>query len=1438
MHRTSSTWRTSTKTYYRISIVALVCLTALILSVVSAFDITVSAGSAASGQDTKAAALVKASPAASAALESLKRATGARIKAHVARETGNYDFVRAADGQVMAVDHSSSSPEERAFDFLRGRGALIGMNAAERQASGSKLSSESTSTSVLKVAKVYKDAIGGSHVRMNQFYRGLPVFGAQVVVHMNDRGITAVSGHYVPDVKIATKANLSAAEAASAALRVAGAGLEVVKTELSVYRKGLLEGYLGQSVLAYSVELTDGKATNLQIWIDATKGAILNRIELSHAAINRTIFTPEYDPLFAVRHEGDPLTPGATPGTTGADPINNLYVMAGHTYNMFSSGFGRDSYDGAGHKMDSVYLVNDVCPNAYWNGISTNYCPDFDADDVVSHEWGHAYTQYTHGLIYSFQSGALNESYSDIFGESADLLNGVDAEGGSNNSQPNPNGQRWQMGEDVPTLSAQQLGILRDMWTPTRYGDPDKVSSARYACGSGDGGGVHTNSGVPNHAFAMLVDGKNFNGQNVQGIGFNRALNIYYRAMTVYQTPTTNFAQHAAALRASCEDLIGLPLNAISTSSPVGTVSGDVINAGTCQQVDKAIAAVEMEAPIPCNMEPILDPDTPASCDGATSIFTENWESGDDGWTRTSTGVFAEWEDDTRNLRDFTIDSSLPKGRAGSAAYAANIPLGEPGGGTCEPGSGDYSGQYTIESPTITLPANANIVKLNFDHYVATEATFDGGQVEVSVNGGAFQLVPQSDYVHNAPNSQFEAAPPVGLNTNPNAGEYAWHGTDIGTQEGSWGTTIVDLSALTNPGNTVQLRFTFSQDGCNGVDGWYVDNINLYFCPPLEAPVLSLSDYEDPDTNGSYTLNWVRPSGASGPDVLQQSTVCAPLMSDDAEGGLTQWTPASSELIAPMWDTSSAKPQHNSTAFWANPVSEQETQNTSATLTFNSQIQIPASGVTTLTFSEWYFNESDDHGYVEVSEDGATWTPIYDNNRNGFTEDGALALADEPLKVKQLDLTIFSGKSIGLRLRYALGQSNFFLNTQYGWYVDDISITNDSFSNVVTTNGTSHTVSGASNGTRCYRVRTTYTFGAQQVAGPYSNLVSATVLTNFVPPTVNISSPAEGATFASGSNITITANANDTDGTVSKVEFFEGANKLGEDTTGPGPFTFTWNNVAAGGYTLSAKATDDDGATATSDPVHITVTEAQVEEYIEDNDSRVSYANGWHLIKDPDASDGHFRLNTGKDTGHSAGLAFTATGGGKITYFYARSTKGGTAEVALLSASTQLEARAVNYRGSVGSSRDPEFNESVYKEEFVIPAAGNYTLAIRNTNGAVYIDRFKLESATSNAQPASGPGNTSSNVSAVNPGQQLLQSITVPAGAQAISVMAEANPELPIQLVLIDPSGTVLNTANNSTGFAVINKNVTQSGVYVVKVINVSLGPVQVWTAATPLVQR
>jgi hypothetical protein len=89
------------------------------------------------------------------------------------------------------------------------------------------------------------------------------------------------------------------------------------------------------------------------------------------------------------------------------------------------------------------------------------------------------------------------------------------------------------------------------------------------------------------------------------------------------------------------------------------------------------------------------------------------------------------------------------------------------------------------------------------------------------------------------------------------------------------------------------------------------------------------------------------------------------------------------------------------------------------------------------------------------------------------------------------------------------------------------------------------------------------------------------------PPTATLTSPSNGASFVAPANITVTATADDTDGTVSNVEFFEGANKLWEDASSP--YSFTWDNVAAGNYILTVKATDNRGATTTSTPVAITV---------------------------------------------------------------------------------------------------------------------------------------------------------------------------------------------------------------------------------------------------------
>ena len=1335
--------------YLRFSLAVIFCLTALGLSAFRIAERVDASGSGNAGKGQPAApAQAKAAPRASAALERLRARATTTVDSHVARETGQYDFVHARDGGVITTDNSSSSSEQRALAFLHEHGALIGMSDAEQALAGNSDGGKSArGASALKLNKTFKDNLGGSHVRLDQTFDGLPVFGAQVVVHMNERGITGVSGQFVPDIKISTNPAIkeSAAEAKALSEPLGGGSLSVVKTQLSIYRKGMLAGYPGQSLLAYNIEVTDGRHTRAQIWIDALKGTVLDRIPLTHGALNRTIYTPDFDPAFAVKHEGDPDLGPLPPGGIGGNPIDNLYLFAGQQYNLMASAFGRDSYDGLGAAMHSVLLVNDQCPNAYWNGVTTNYCPDFDADDVVAHEWGHAYTQYTHGLIYSYQAGGLNEAYSDIFGETVDLINGVDAEGGSNNNDYMPTGQRWQVGEDVPSINAEALGFLRDMWEPTHYGNPDRVSSPNYDCAPG---AVHNTSGVPGHAFAILVDGTSRkpdgkeNGQVIQGIGFTRALHIYFRAMTVYQTPGTNFAAHEQALLASCNDLIGQPLNALSTDSTGHTISGETISASTCQQVSKAMLAVEMSADINarCNYRPLLDKNTPPDCPGATSIFTEDWETGTDGWTKTSTGVSPDWEDSSRNLRDWNTDATLPGGHAGTAVHATNVPLGEPGGGTCQPG-GDYSGQFTIETPSITIPTQGETLKLSFDHYMASEATADGGQVEISVNGGTYQLLPQENYEFNAPNSAMLST--VDGNTNPNAGEFAWNGTDQGTFVGSWGTTIANLSSLTNPGDTIKLRFNFSQDGCNGIDGWYVDNVRVYYCPVLEAPVLSLgSDYENPDTNGSYTLSWVRPTGGVGPDLLQTATVsCAPLLADDAEGGTGQWSITTEGTVTPglAWEAvANEKPQHTGTVFRARGTNAIAGQ--ASFLTLNNPINIPATGTTFLTFSDWNVNEGDDSVLVEVSTNGTNWTALYQDIRSELAPDAAAAFATEPFFSRTVNLTPFAAQAIRLRFHYQMGAEDRPGSVPLGWYIDDIAVNNDSWSNVATVAGTSYLASNISNGTRCYRVRTSYNLGGQTVAGPFSNVVSATVSRTVVEPSC-----------------------------------------------------------------------------------------------IEDDDSHISYDSGWHSVNYADASGGRFRLGTGNDGQHGATLNFDVASGqtGKVTYNFLKSTKGGTADVYL----DGTFRTTVNYKGSVGKLREPE-RKPEYQVSYSGLAPGGHVLELRNMRGAVYVDGFCMESSSSSAQPTAGPGTTSSNTTSLNPGKLLLQSLTLPGGTQAISVVAEASPELPIQLLLIDPSGAVLNTANNSTGIATINRNVSGSGIYTIKVVNVSVGSVKVWTAATPYVRR
>jgi hypothetical protein len=151
---------------------------------------------------------------------------------------------------------------------------------------------------------------------------------------------------------------------------------------------------------------------------------------------------------------------------------------------------------------------------------------------------------------------------------------------------------------------------------------------------------------------------------------------------------------------------------------------------------------------------------------------------------------------------------------------------------------GDESGVLHLTSASITLPMETAFARATFEHWVATEAGFDGGNLKVSVNGGPWQLVPPSELTFN----NYIAFLFSAGNTNPLAGQPAWTGTNPGTVNGgSWGRTHVNIGNFAGPGDTIRLRWDLGSDGCAGRVGWYLDNVDVFSCTP-KVPAITVAD--------------------------------------------------------------------------------------------------------------------------------------------------------------------------------------------------------------------------------------------------------------------------------------------------------------------------------------------------------------------------------------------------------------------------------------------------------------------------------------------------------------------------------------------------------------------------------------------------------------------
>ena len=259
----------------------------------------------------------------------------------------------------------------------------------------------------------------------------------------------------------------------------------------------------------------------------------------------RTIYDAkngEYLPGSLVRGEGDPPT---------KDPeVTEAYDGAGATYDLYKEVYGRNSIDDRGMRLDSTVHYGQNYDNAFWNGTQMVYG---DGDgvifqrfsksiDVIGHELTHGVTQYTAALAYSDQSGALNESMSDVFGS---LVK-------QRTLGQTANQADWLIGAGL--LAPKRKGVaLRSMKAPGTAYDDDLLGKdpqpghmkdyldaqkleEKYQDPNFDSGGVHENSGIPNHAFYLVATEIGGNAWEKAGLIWFTALTKLFRSSETFQT--------------------------------------------------------------------------------------------------------------------------------------------------------------------------------------------------------------------------------------------------------------------------------------------------------------------------------------------------------------------------------------------------------------------------------------------------------------------------------------------------------------------------------------------------------------------------------------------------------------------------------------------------------------------------------------------------------------------------------------------------------------------------------------------------------------------------------------------------------------------------------------------------------------------------------------
>lgn len=437
---------------------------------------------------------------------------------------------RIATNAFGMRDPWSDGAEKFLHGFLAGRGAA---------------GNESFST-----RRVIHDDLGQVHVRVTESIAGLSVVGAEMIVHADSKNgkVVGVNGRFAPDADLPRQATVSANAAIEFAAGEYGiaAGLVVGTPELTY----IVVDETDEVRLAWTnlVSYRDEEGDEVdRIFADARTGAAIARHPQVHHARYREIYTCNNGTLL-------PGTLLFSEGGSSSDPIAMCaYDNAGIAYGYYKSKFGLDSWDGNGGTIKvSVHYGSNyngaafLYPYFYFgDGDGVQFSPLACSLDVVAHEFTHGVTHTLSRLNGTLEPGALNESLSDCFAAATEAY-----------SDGSVNAGVWKIGDEVytPGISGDAIRYMND---PAADGASRDYYPARYT--SGDH--THDNSGIQNLAFYLLVQGgQHPRGQTnfyVTAIGMSATEKIFYRALDVYATSSTNFRLMRDYTRQAAADLYG-----------------------------------------------------------------------------------------------------------------------------------------------------------------------------------------------------------------------------------------------------------------------------------------------------------------------------------------------------------------------------------------------------------------------------------------------------------------------------------------------------------------------------------------------------------------------------------------------------------------------------------------------------------------------------------------------------------------------------------------------------------------------------------------------------------------------------------------------------------------------------------------------------------------